>query len=251
MCFDVDSEPPVPAIAGGSVAHADITLEAADGNRFAAFTATAGSPSGIVILPDVRGLFRFYEELALRFAEHGHDAVAIDYFGRTAGVSKRPENWDFWPEVEATTLDGIAADTRAAIDHLRKEAPDRPVFLVGFCFGGSNSWHLAAAGLDISGVIGFYGHPDRPGFPQGAPSVLSVVDRITCPVLALQGGADPGIPVEVDDLFRDAMAAAGVPGEVVVYDGAPHSFFDRKYDDFVDESADAWERIQAFLAANT
>ena len=37
----------------------------------------------------MRGLYRFYEELALRFAERGYPAVAIDYFGRTAGVGKR------------------------------------------------------------------------------------------------------------------------------------------------------------------
>ena len=38
------------------------------------------------ILPDVRGLHPYYEELALRFAEHGIDALAIDWFGRTAGA---------------------------------------------------------------------------------------------------------------------------------------------------------------------
>ena len=41
-----------------------------------------------MILPDVRGLYRFYEELALRFAERGHAAIAFDYFGRTAGVDE-------------------------------------------------------------------------------------------------------------------------------------------------------------------
>lgn len=251
MCFDVDSTPPVPAITGGSVAHADVTLEAADGNRFAAFSATTGSAAAIVILPDVRGLYRFYEELALRFAEHGYDAIAIDYFGRTAGVAKRPADWDFWPEVEATTLAGITADTRAAIDKLRSDDADRSVFVVGFCFGGSNSWHMAAADLDISGAVGFYGHPDRPGFPKDAPSVMSQIDAFSCPVLALQGGADPGIPVAVDDRFRAAMEAAGAPGEVIVYDDAPHSFFDRKQEDHLAESTDAWERIQAFLAVNT
>ena len=42
----------------------------------------------MVILPDVRGLYRFYEELALRFAERGIAAVAFDYFGRTGGRGK-------------------------------------------------------------------------------------------------------------------------------------------------------------------
>ena len=92
MCFDLDSVPPIPAISGAAVSHDDLVLEAADGNRFAAFAAMPEEPGrvGIVILPDVRGLYRFYEELALRFAERGYTAVAFDYFGRTAGVEKRP-----------------------------------------------------------------------------------------------------------------------------------------------------------------
>ena len=99
MCFDLDSLPPVPRITGAAVSHNDIELEAADGNRFAAFEATPDESNriGVVILPDVRGLFRFYEELALRFAERGFDAVAIDYFGRTAGAAKRGDDFDLLP----------------------------------------------------------------------------------------------------------------------------------------------------------
>ena len=80
MCFDRDSSPPVQVVRGAAVTHDRLTLEAADGNRFAAFEATPDEPSGagVVVLPDVRGLYRFYEELALRFAERGIAAVAIE-----------------------------------------------------------------------------------------------------------------------------------------------------------------------------
>lgn len=248
MCFDIDSSPPIPHIHGGAVEHSDLVLASEDGTEFAAFEATSGGDTAILILPDVRGLFRFYEELALRFAEHGFDALAIDYFGRTAGVSKRSEDWDFMPEVKRTTIEGVTADVSAGLARLRKDDPDRSIFVVGFCFGGSNSWHMAASDLGLAGVIGFYGHPERPGFPTGAPSVMSRIQDFSCPVLALQGGEDPGIPVEFDDAFADAMASAGKAGEVVVYEGAPHSFFDRKQDEFAEESADAWRRIQEFIS---
>src|SRR6202789_1821268 len=104
MCHDLDSEPPIPVIAGAAVTHEDVVLDAADGNRFAAFAATPEDPSsvGVVILPDVRGLYRFYEELALRFAERGYAAVAIDYFGRTAGVSKRDADFSYSEHVAET-----------------------------------------------------------------------------------------------------------------------------------------------------
>jgi carboxymethylenebutenolidase len=251
MCFDLDSSPPVPHIHGGAVAHHDLVLTADDGNRFAAFSAESGGDIGIVVLPDVRGLFRFYEELALRFAEHGFDAIAIDYFGRTAGVGKRDADWDFWPEVTAMTIQGLEKDVAAAIAHLRNDEPDKPVFIVGFCLGGSNAWHMAAADLSINGVVGFYGYPDRADFPVGAPPVITQIDDFTCPILALQGGDDPGIPVEVDIEFQDALDNAGRTDKVIVYDGAPHSFFDRKYSEFADASQDAWQRILDFIAQNS
>ena len=70
MCFDLDSHPPIVPIAGGALDSAELTLEAKDGNRFRAFRARAAqmTGAGIVILPDVRGLHPYYEELALRFA---------------------------------------------------------------------------------------------------------------------------------------------------------------------------------------
>ncbi len=121
MCFDVDSAPPVPPISGAAVSHDDLVLEAQDGNRFAAFLAApaARTKVGVVILPDVRGLYRFYEELALRFAERGYAAVAIDYFGRTAGIEKRGDDFEYMPHVEQTKREGIQADTAAAVAHLR------------------------------------------------------------------------------------------------------------------------------------
>ena len=114
-------------------------------------------------------------------------------------------------------------------------------------FGGSNSWRQAASGHSLAGAIGFYGHPNRADSPQGSASVLSQVQDIACPILGLMGGDDPGIPESEIAPFRAALAAAGIAGEVITYPGAPHSFFDRTYEQFADESADAWSRVLAFM----
>src|SRR5437764_3316307 len=121
MCFELDSEPPIPVISGASVSHDDLVLEAEDGNRFAAFRAMpeTQATTGVVILPDVRGLYRFYEELALRFAERGYVAVAFDYFGRTLGVGKRENDWDYMPHTQQTTPQTVQQDVGACIAHLR------------------------------------------------------------------------------------------------------------------------------------
>ena len=61
------------------------------------------------------------------------------------------------------------------------------------------------------------------------------------------GGADPGIPLDEVEAFDAALAEAGVEHEVVVYPGAPHSFFDRKFEEYATDSEDAWNRVLAFL----
>ena len=248
MCYTSDADPPITRIEGGSSGHEDLTLTTSDGTRFAAFAANATTPKGsaVVILPDVRGLHGFYTELAERFAEHGRDSVAIDYFGRTAGVGRRDDEFPFRDHVPLCSLEGITADTAAAVEYLRRDDPERTVFALGFCFGGSNAWHMAAQGLGLAGVIGFYGNPKRP--PVGP---IETVDRYACPVLALMGGDDPGIPVEVVEEFREAMDRAGVDNEVVIYEGAPHSFFDRQQEEYAEESADAWRRSLDFIERNS
>jgi carboxymethylenebutenolidase len=246
MCFDLDSAPPIPPLSGAAVSHEDLVLEAADGNRFAAFAASPEEPSGtgVVILPDVRGLYRFYEELALRFAERGYAAVAFDYFGRTAGAEKRGDDFEYMPHVEQTTQDGIQQDVAAAAAHLRGAGSDK-VFTVGFCFGGRSSWLAAASGHGLAGAIGFYGRPSAGR--DGSPGPTDRAAELEAPILALMGGDDPGIPAEDVNAFDEALDAAGVEHEVVIYPGAPHSFFDRKFEEFADASEDAWNRVLTFL----
>ena len=148
------------------------------------------------------------------------------------------------PHVQQTTPDGVQADVGACVEHLR-EAGCAAVFTVGFCFGGRNSWLAAAAGHGLAGAVGFYGRPG-PG-NDGSPGPVAARRRDAAPLLALQGGDDPGIPVEESEAFDAALSEAGVEHEVVVYEGAPHSFFDRKYEEFAADSEDAWNRVLAFV----
>ena len=251
MCFDLDSQPPVAPIAGGALDHTDLILRSADGNEFAAFRTRASRPTGagIVILPDVRGLYSFYEELALRFAEAGIDALAVDYFGRTAGVSKRDAEFSYMEHVQQTKLPELRADVTAAAEELRHDGRVKATFTIGFCFGGRLAYSTATFGLDLAGSIAFYGMPvgDRPGYP--AP--MTVAPAMANPILGLFGGADQAIPAEAIAEFDAALGAAAVEHELVTYPGAPHSFFDRKAADFADAAADSWTRSLAFIAART
>ena len=246
MCVAADGQPPIVLDANGPTGRRTEMLSA-DGTRFAAFgvaTPSPGTGTGVVVLPDVRGLFAFYERLAEGFAAAGLDAIAIDYFGRTAQDQTRSEDWDFRPHVEATRPEQVREDVATAVDRLRMTRAVERVYTVGFCFGGGHSFAQAASGLGLSGVIGFYGPPRARR--ENFASPIDLVDRFECPVLGIFGGADESIPPEQIADFDRALSAEGVDHELHTYPGAPHSFFDRSYAEFSIECDDAWQRVLAF-----
>jgi carboxymethylenebutenolidase len=202
----------------------------------------------MVILPDVRGLHPFYQDLAIRFAQAGIQATAFDYFGRTAGLGGRDEGFDYMSHVQRTHPDTIAQDVAATVAHIRSAdgGAAESVFTVGFCFGGRQSFNQAARQRSLAGVIGFYGRVGERE-PGDAEAPIHHVKDYACPVLGLFGGADPAIPPEHVGAFRRALDEAGVRNEIVAYEGAPHSFFDRAYEKYRTECDDAWSRILRFV----
>lgn len=257
MCFAFDASPPeVPLdrvrrpIAGGAAAEL-ITLTSDDGTEFGAAVAETPQPSGpaVIILPDVRGLYRFYIELAERFSDAGYDAIAIDYFGRTAGTSVRGEDFDFMSHLDKTDPRVVQEDVAAARAYLAERTGATSFVSVGFCFGGAQSFLAATtevAGLDAA--IGFYGTLEgtRTGL-DFLPSPLRHAENTRVPVLGLFGGADPLIPAEDIEAFDGKLTEAGVEHELASYPGAPHSFFDRSFEEHASSSADAWHKVLDFL----
>ena len=255
MCVDNDSRPPITPIAGGSAGGRDLKLTSADGARVMAYAARASRPTGagMVVIPDVRGLHQYYKDLADRFAEIGVDAVAIDFFARTANTEDRSDAFDFMAQVPLTKPETLQADIGAAVAYLRtpEGGQARSIFSVGFCFGGALSYLQAASGLGYAGVIGFYGWPLGLKRWPDRPKPIDAAASYTSPVLSIFGGADEGIPQAAVDEFDAALRKAGVKHDSTVYPGAPHSFFDRKFTEFAEASTDAWKRVQAFVGQHT
>ena len=247
MCYDDKARPPVPPISGDATGE-NLVLTAAEGNRFSAFLAQPGNPTGaqIIIYPDVRGLHGFYKDLALRFAETGVRALALDYFGRTAGVTSRDDTFEFMPHVQQIQLPSFFSDVRAALDYLQRgDTAGQPVHVVGFCMGGSLAIISAAQEFGLAGVIAFYAGMSRDF--GGAGTALDHASAAKTPVLGLFGGADAGIPSAQVEELEARLDQAGVAHEIVTYPGAPHSFFDRKASDYAEASADAWRRMLEWI----
>lgn len=246
MCYSNEARAPLPPIMGGSTDEGDLVLTAADGARFRAYAARAATPSGagVVVIPDPRGVHPFYKDLVRRFAQAGLDALVVDYLDRTAGMSERPENFDLRAAIGQTTPGAIAADVAAGIRYLRSPAGGavESVFTVGFCFGGAQSWRQSAVQPGLAGAIGFYGVPSR---------VREVIPQMRAPLLLLLAGSDQATTPEDFARFDTELTEAGVPHQTVVYQGAPHSFFDRTFEQHQAASDDAWRQLLAFIKEHT
>ncbi|MDQ6885189.1 MAG: dienelactone hydrolase family protein [Candidatus Dormibacteraeota bacterium] len=242
MCYSNQARPPLPPILGGSRDDRELVLTANDGNRLGAYAVRAIKPigAGIVIMPDVRGLHPFYKELARQFAGTGVDAVAIDYFGRTAGIGERADDFDFKTHIPQTRPEHVSADVAAGIEYLKSAdgGAAGALFTVGFCFGGGMSWRQSAAQAGLSGAIGFYG---RPSVARDA------IPGMKAPLLLLIAGDDQATPQEEFVKFDHELTDARVPHQKVVYQGAPHSFFDRSFEQHKDACEDAWRQMLSFI----
>ena len=245
MCHDPSSRPPAPP---ADAVHdrrelgrtGELRLTSTDGAPLLAYEAApTGRPwARVVLLPDVRGLHPYYRALAERLAETGLHAVAVDYFGRTAADLPRDDAFDFRTHVGQVTPDHVTADVRAALEHLSTEGGGA-VLTLGFCFGGGHSWRLAAEGLGLAGCIGFYG---RPAVMQEAVQSSQRPD----PVLMLIAGADRATPVEESLAAAEDLRARGTQVETHVFDGAPHSFFDRSFAEHAQDCEEAWRLLLGF-----
>ena len=248
MCYDDQAKPPIPPGASGKASGEQIVLTASDGNRFHAYASFPSGPihTAVVIYPDVRGLHQFYRELALHFAEVGIAAVAIDYFGRTAGLTGREEDFEYAPHVQQIRLESFTLDVQAALSFLHEKlGQDVATFVVGFCMGGSLTLITGTnRDLGLTGLIPFYAGMTR-SF-AGAGTALDNAQHVVYPVEGFFGEADQGIPVSTVHELDARLDQAGVEHHLTIYPGATHSFFDRRSAQFAAASADAWQKLLAF-----
>jgi carboxymethylenebutenolidase len=139
--------------------------------------------------------------------------------------------------------DQVTADLNAAADYAKKlPASNGKLYVVGFCWGGGQSFRFATNRGDLSAAFVFYGPP-----PDS-----SAMAKITAPVYGFYAGNDARIDATIP-ATADAMKAAGKTYEPVTYDGAGHGFM--RAGEAPDASPpnakareDSWTRWKALLA---
>jgi carboxymethylenebutenolidase len=146
--------------------------------------------------------------------------------------------------LETAGLHAVAGALEASVEELRRRGA-AAVYVLGFDEAGREAL-LAGAREGIAGVVAFHPEPavERDGV---SPLGEARAGRLVAPVLAFYGGADDAVAdAEITALY-DALNAAHVLEETVVYDGAPRGFFDAELPGQAQACADAWHRLLRFV----
>ncbi len=231
-----------PVALAEGLAGGDVTYPGSDGatlSGYLAYPDDGGTYPGIIVIQEWWGLNDHIKDVTNRFAEAGFVALAPDLYHGVAATEPDEARKLVMELDQAAAIEEISA----AIDHLLAldATSSEKAGVVGFCMGGGLALRTNLADEDVGAAVAFYGQPIAPN--EAAQS--------HAPVLGLYGSEDSGIPVASVEAMRDALEAAGIPVETVVYEGAAHAFFNdarASYD--ADASADAWERTIAWFNEN-
>ncbi len=176
---------------------------------------------GLVLIQEVFGVTDHIKELSDSFADAGYEVIAPSMYDRQQpGFAAAYDSDDVGKAVKysnAAPWDEVAADLQAAIDAL---AP--PVFVTGFCWGGTATWLAACRCSGLTAASAFYG--------RRIPEILDETPR--CPIILHFGKTDASIPPETVD--RIAAAHPDIP--IHMYD-AGHGFQSDRRRDYDEDSA--------------
>jgi carboxymethylenebutenolidase len=211
-----------------------------DGFAFKALHADAEGPrkGGVIIIQEIFGLDRYVEEDVARWAAKGFEAIAPSMYDRqkpgfVAGHDPAGMQEGFGYAM-ANGLDNPMADVQACVDALKAKGP---VFIVGYCYGGTVAWRAAALCPGIAAASSYYGG-----------QVAGMADlTLACPVICHFGRKDGHIPA---DEAKAAIEAAHPEVPVYIYERSGHGFNNDGRPDSDPEDADLARRrtLDLFLA---
>jgi carboxymethylenebutenolidase len=228
----------------------NVTIATADGPMPGFESIPDGAAKGgVIVVQEAFGVTPHIEDVTHRLSAAGWHALAPAFFHRQgAPVFDYEDLTSVMPVMGALTAAGIATDVDAALGHLGAAgfAPER-IGMVGFCMGGSVTFH-AAAWHALGAAVTFYGGGVAEG-RFGLPSLVDQAPNLQTPWLGLYGDLDQGIPIDQVEQLRQAVAGLKVPTEIVRYAEANHGFNcnDRPAAFNQAAAADGWQRTLAWF----
>jgi carboxymethylenebutenolidase len=215
---------------------------------FIAFPEVKEKATAVIVIHEIFGLTDWVRGVTDQLAEAGYIAIAPDLLSGAApgggGTAELGGNDGVRGAISALPPAQITADLQAVIDHVRKlPAANGKVVVMGFCWGGGQTFRLATNSRDIKAALPFYGTG-----PENAEDIA----RIACPVYGFYGGNDARVNASIPK-SEDLMKKAGKTYEPVVYEGAGHGFMRAGEAPDANEPnkkarTEAWERVKKILS---
>jgi carboxymethylenebutenolidase len=187
---------------------------AIDGFEFSALHAGAQGrrKGGLVIIQEIFGLDRYVQEDVARWAAMGFEAVAPSMFDRQKQGFVADHDGAGMEEGRKYAMANGAAnpvsDLQACVDYLKAKGP---VFIAGYCYGGSVAWRASAEVSGLAAASCYYGG-----------RIKDIVHlELKCPVICHFGRKDGHIPA---DEFKAAIEKAHPDVPVYIYENSGHGF---------------------------
>lgn len=218
---------------------------------YLAVPATRGPHPGLVLIPDVRGLYEHFRDVARRFAREGFATLAVDLYSRE-GTPNLPDMDAVFRWMAALPDRRVIADLHAARDFLASHDTVRggKVGVAGFCMGGQYALMAACARWGFRACVSWYGMLRYATTNDTKPeSPLDMTPRLTCPYLGFFGEEDTIIPLADVAELKLRLAGSRHAVEIHTYANAGHAFFNDSRPELYRATAarDAWPRALAFL----
>jgi len=218
---------------------------------YLAVPAARGPSPGLVLVPDVRGLYDHFRDVARRFAAEGFATLAVDLYSRE-GPPNLPDMDAVFRWMAALPDRRVIADLHAARDFLSSHDAVRgaKVGITGFCMGGQYSLMAACTRWGFRACVSWYGMLRYGTTNEMKPeSPLDMTSRLTCPYLGFFGEQDTIIPMGDVAELKQRLAGARQAVEIHTYANAGHAFFNDSRPEMYRPAAasDAWMRAVTFL----
>jgi carboxymethylenebutenolidase len=211
----------------------------------------SGGPFPVVlVVQEIFGVHEYIKDVCRRFAKLGYFAIAPELYARQGDVSKLSSIDEIRAIVAKVPDAQVMSDLDAAVEFAKESGKGDVTRLgiTGFCWGGRIVWLYAAYSRQVKAGVAWYGRL------VGEPSELlpkhpvNVAADLKAPVLGLYAGKDQGIPLATVEQMREALKAAKVDSEIVVYPEAQHGFhadYRPMYKE--DDAKDGWRRLQEWF----
>ncbi len=217
---------------------------------YRAMPAKGGPFPVVLVVQEIFGVHEHIKDVCRRFAKIGYMAIAPELYARQGDVSKLKSIDEIRGVVSRVPDEQVMSDLDATVDYAQKSGKGdvAKLGITGFCWGGRITWLYAAHSKRLKAGVAWYGRV------TGEPSELfpkhpvNVAADLQAPVLGLYAGKDQGIPLTGVEQMREALQAAKVENEIVVYPDAQHGFHaDYRPSYKEDDAKDGWHRLQAWF----